>query len=156
MNEITGLYRSFRSRGYNFFVGVPCSYLTEFVREMQADPEVRYVPATREDIALGIAVGAYMAGRKPLVYLQSSGLGHLVNLITSLAKPYGVSIHLLISLRSQPFEHEFMYRIARRLLALLEYDDYTIVEERDPETPMVKRQTSIVKRDSTDSTAIDE
>ncbi|MBA2338786.1 MAG: hypothetical protein H0V88_00175 [Pyrinomonadaceae bacterium] len=43
-----------------------------------------------------------MAGKKPLVYLQSSGLGHLVNPITSLLKPNGFSIHLLISLRRRP------------------------------------------------------
>ena len=71
-----------------------------------------------------------MAGRKPLVYLQSSGLGHLVNPITSLLKPYGISVHLLVSLRTQPFEHFEMRRITLPLLELLEYDDYTIVEER--------------------------
>jgi phosphonopyruvate decarboxylase len=123
------LYNQFKSQGYDFFVGVPCSYLTEFIKELEADAERTYIPATREDVALSIAVGAYMAGRKPLVYLQSSGLGHLVNPITSLLKPYGISIHLLISLRSQPFEHFEMYRVARELMKLLEYDNYTIVEE---------------------------
>ncbi len=74
-----------------------------------------------------------MAGRKPLVYLQSSGLGHLVNPIASLLKPYGASIHLLISLRRQPFEHFEMYRITRDLMKLLAYDNYRIVEEQEPE-----------------------
>ncbi len=124
------LYRRFKEQGYDFFVGVPCSGIAGFIEELMADPEARYVPAVREDVALAIAVGAYMAGRKPLVYLQSSGLGHLVNPIASLLKPYGISIHLLVSLRSQPFEHEFMYKITRRLLDLLEYPDYTIVEEK--------------------------
>lgn len=123
------LYQHFKAKGYDFFVGVPCSYLADFIGELQADPEMTYIPAVREDVALTIAVGAYMAGRKPLVYLQSSGLGHLVNPITSLLKPYGISIHLLISLRRQPFEHFEMYRIARELLELLEYDDVTLVEE---------------------------
>lgn len=123
------LYQHFRSQGYDFFVGVPCSSLTAFIAELQADPEMMYIPATREDVALSIAVGAYMSGRKPLVFLQSSGLGHLVNPITSLLKPYGISIHLLISLRSQPFEHFEMYRITRQLMQLLAYDNYTIIEE---------------------------
>ena len=111
------------------FVGVPCSNLTEFIEALQADPEMTYIPATREDVALSIAVGAAIAGRQPLVYLQSSGLGHLVNPITSLLKPYGLSIHLLISRRSHPFEHFEMYRITEPLLTLLEYDNYTLVEE---------------------------
>jgi phosphonopyruvate decarboxylase len=123
------LYQQCKAQGYDFFVGVPCSNLTGFIEELQVDPTVTYIPATREDIALSIAVGAKMAGRKPLVYLQSAGLGHLVNAITSLLKPYGVSIHLLISRRSQPFEHVEMYRITEPLLELLEYHDYTLVEE---------------------------
>ena len=123
------LYQTFKAQGYNFFVGVPCSNLTGFIDALIADASVTYIAATREDVALSIAVGAYMAGRRPLVYLQSSGLGHLVNPITSLLQPYGISLHLLISLRSKPFEHFEMYRIAERLLQLLDYDNYTIIEE---------------------------
>lgn len=123
------LYQQCKAQGYDFFVGVPCSNLTGFIEELQADPDVMYIPATREDVALSIAVGALMAGRKPLVYLQSSGLGHLVNPITSLLTPYGMSIHLLISRRAQPFEHAEMYRITDPLLELLAYRNYTIIEE---------------------------
>lgn len=125
-----GLYRHFREQGYDFFVGVPCSGLTPFIHDLRADASLPFIPAPREDVALAIAAGAAMGGRKPLVYLQSSGLGHLVNPISSLLKPYGLSVHLLISLRTKPFEHFFMHKITLPLLTLLEYDDYTIVEER--------------------------
>ncbi len=132
-NPTAKLYHEFKAQGYDFIVGVPCSYLKGFIKEHEADSALPFIPATREDVALGIAVGAYMAGKKPLVYLQSSGLGHLVNPLTSLLKPYGVSIHLLISLRRAPFEHFEMYRITRDLMKLMEYDNYTIVEEQEPE-----------------------
>ena len=125
-----GLYEQFRRQGYDFFVGVPCSGLTPFINDLRADTSLPFLPAPREDVALAMAAGAAMAGRKPLVYLQSSGLGHLVNPITSLLKPYGISVHLLVSLRTQPFEHFEMRRITLPLLELLEYDDVTIVEER--------------------------
>jgi len=118
LTSAVGLYADLRRQGYDFFVGVPCSGLKPFI------------PAPREDVALAMAAGAAMAGRKPLVYLQSSGLGHLVNPITSLLKPYGIRVHLLISLRTQPFEHFEMHRVALPLLELLDYDDFTIVEER--------------------------
>lgn len=131
-NETAQLYHDYKREGYDFFVGVPCSYLQPFLVELERDAGVTYIPATREDVALAIAVGAHMAGRKPLVYLQSSGLGSLVNPITSLLKPYGASIHLLISLRRQPVEHFEMRRIARDLLRLLDYNDYRIVEEQEP------------------------
>ena len=122
-------YREFREKGYNFFVGVPCSQLDGFIRDLIADKQMQYIPAPREDIAMAMAVGAYMAGKKPLVFLQNSGLGHLVNIIASLLKPYGISIHLLISVRSRPFEHFFMRKITVPLLKLLEYDNYSTIEE---------------------------
>ena len=130
LTSAVGLYADFRRQGYDFFVGVPCSGLKPFIDDLQADRARPFIPVPREDIALAMATGAAMAGRKPLVYLQSSGLGHLVNPITSLLKPYGLSVHLLISLRTQPFEHFEMRRVAQPLLELLEYDDFTIVEER--------------------------
>ena len=125
-----GLYAQFRKQGYNFFAGVPCSGLTPFINDLRADASLPFIPAPREDVALAMAAGAALAGKKSLVYLQSSGLGHLVNPITSLLKPYGISVHLLISLRTQPFEHFEMHRITLPLLELLQYDNFTIVEER--------------------------
>ncbi len=133
MSETGKLYAEYKAAGYDFFVGVPCSYLKGFIKEIERDAATPYIPATREDVALSIGVGAFMAGRKPVVYLQSSGLGHLVNPITSLLKPYGISLHLLISLRRQPFEHFEMYRITRDLMRLLDYDNFRIVEESEPE-----------------------
>ena len=130
LSSSVGLYAQFRRQGYDFFVGVPCSGLTPFINDLRADTSLPFLPAPREDVALAMAAGAAMAGRKPLVYLQSSGLGHLVNPITSLLKPYGITVHLLISLRTQPFEHFEMHRVALPLLELLQYDDVTIVEER--------------------------
>lgn len=124
------LYQDFKKQGYNFFVGIPCSKLKDFTKELEADKDIEFIPVTREDVAMGLAVGAYFAGKKPLVYLQNSGLGHLVDIITSLLKPYGISIHLLISSRSKPEHHEFMYKVTKKLLELLEYDDYTIIEQK--------------------------
>jgi sulfopyruvate decarboxylase TPP-binding subunit len=122
------LYEEFRSNGFDFIVGVPCSGLKEFISDLQQDKSIDHIPAPREEVALALAVGAYLAGRKPLVYLQTSGLGYIVNPITSLLKPYGIRIHLLISRRTAPEEHVEMARITRDLLKLLEYDDYTIVD----------------------------
>lgn len=131
--KTASLYHEFKEQGYDFFVGVPCSFLKGFIRELEADSTMRYIPATREDVALSIAVGAKMAGRKPLVFIQSSGLGHLVNAITSLLTPYDVPVHILVSLRKAPFEHFEMYRISRDLLKLMNYEHFTIVEESEPE-----------------------
>lgn len=124
------LYKNFLKNGFNFFVGVPCSALSNFIAEMEKDEIHPYIPATKEDVAMAIAAGALMTGKKPLVFLQSSGLGHLVNIITSLLKPYGFSVHLLISIRHTPFEHEFMGKKCRDLLRILDYENHvTLLEE---------------------------
>ena len=125
------LYEQYKNEGYDFFVGIPCSRLKEFIDDIQNDPEVRYIPCTREDEAMGIAVGAYLTGKKPVVFTQNSGLGNMVDIITSLLKPYGISIHILISSRSKPMHHQFMHKITRPLLKLMEYDNVRIIDQED-------------------------
>ena len=51
----------FKDRGINFFSGVPDSTFGEAYNQMIMDPEIQYVPAVREDVALGIASSAFFA-----------------------------------------------------------------------------------------------
>lgn len=115
------LYQKLKKRGFDFFVGVPCSGIKQLIHEAQNDQSNTYIPVTREDEAVAIATGAYLAGKKPLVFMQSSGLGNTVNIVTSLLKPYDIHVHFLISIRKSPFEHSFMYKITKNLIKLLEY-----------------------------------
>lgn len=108
---------------YSFIVGVPCSKLKDFTDKIE-----NYIPCTREDEAMALAVGAYLVGRKPLVFLQNSGLGNLVDIMTSLLKPYDIEIPLLISTRAKPEHHAFMGKITKKLLKLLECENYELAE----------------------------
>ncbi len=78
---------------------------------------------------MALAVGAHLVGKNPLVFLQNSGLGNITDIITSLLKPYGIKINLLISIRKTPEHHSFMGKITKRLLELLEYTNYQFIEE---------------------------
>ena len=69
--------------GYNFFTGVPDSGLKPFINEI-IESGVKHIIATNEGQAIGIAVGAELAGKKSCVYLQNSGLGNIINPITSI------------------------------------------------------------------------
>ena len=110
---------------YDFVVGIPCSRLKDLTASID-----NYIPCTREDEALAIAIGASLVGKKPLVFLQNSGLGNLVDVVASLLKPYNIDeIDLLISLRSKPKHHEYMGVITRRLLKLLDYKKYKLIIE---------------------------
>ncbi|HKB11950.1 MAG TPA: thiamine pyrophosphate-binding protein [Vicinamibacterales bacterium] len=109
--------------GYNFFTGVPCSLLEGVTRILDADPRYGYVSAVREDAALGLAAGAYLGGRQPVVLMQNSGLGVSVNALVSLHQIYDMPALLVVSWRGQDAgdapEHSIMGRVTAPLLQLL-------------------------------------
>jgi sulfopyruvate decarboxylase subunit alpha len=112
-----------RQQGYDFFVGVPCSLLSGLVSLLDQAPELHYISATREDSAVGLAVGASMAGKRPMVLMQNSGLGVAVNALCSLMLMYETPALLVVSWRGQDGtdapEHLLMGRITLPLLELL-------------------------------------
>ena len=84
---------------HNFIVGVPCSKLKHFTDKIE-----NYILCSREDEAMSLAIGAWFVGKNPLVFMQNSGLGNIVDVVTSLMRPYGIEeIDLLISTRKCPF-----------------------------------------------------
>jgi phosphonopyruvate decarboxylase len=66
---------------------------------MLSDPEICYLPAVREDVALGVASAAYFVGRRGGVMMQNSGLGNLVNPLTSFSLMYKIPLLLVIGWR---------------------------------------------------------
>lgn len=88
-----------KSRGLNFFSGVPDSTFREAFNVMVRDPDIRYVPAVREDVALGVASAAYFSGRMGGVMMQNSGIGNIVNPLTSFSLMYKVPVLLLVGWR---------------------------------------------------------
>jgi phosphonopyruvate decarboxylase len=83
--------------GYDFFTGVPCSYLKGLF--LLIEKEAAYLSAVREDAALGFAAGAWMGGRKPVVFMQNSGLGVSVNTFAQLHDLYRIPVLLVVSWR---------------------------------------------------------
>lgn len=103
--------------GYDFFTGVPCSLLGALLERLSGDK--RYYPAVREDAAIGMASGAYLAGRRPVVLMQNSGLGYSLNVLTSLNLIYKIPVLCLITYRGQgpdAPEHWVMGRSCEALL----------------------------------------
>jgi phosphonopyruvate decarboxylase len=109
---------------YDFIVGIPCSGLKYFTDKVD-----NYIPCTREDEAIALAAGAYMVGKRPVVFLQNSGLGNIIDAVTSLLRPYGIKIDFLISLRNRPEHHALMGRITVRTLRLLGYGRYRLIKQ---------------------------
>ena len=66
---------------------------------MSEDPDLRYVPAVREDVALGIASARYFTGGLGGVLMQNSGIGNLINPLTSFNLLYRVPALLIVGWR---------------------------------------------------------
>ncbi|MBP2146923.1 sulfopyruvate decarboxylase subunit beta [Methanofollis sp. W23] len=60
---------------------------------------IRTVGLTREEDGVGIAAGAVMAGLHPVVVIQSSGLGNMLNAIMSLSVTFSLPLPVLASWR---------------------------------------------------------
>jgi len=110
-------------RGFDFFGGVPCSLIEDLIATLETHPRLRYVATPREDVAVGLAAGAWFAGRRPAVLMQNSGLGTSLNALASLSLMYGLPALLLVTWRGHQGkdapEHILMGEISPSLLELL-------------------------------------
>ncbi len=113
------------ARGYDFFAGVPCSFVKPLINAVIESPKLRYLGGASEGEVLGITTGAWIAGRHTVAMCQNSGFGNMVNPLTSLNRPFGVPTLLIVTWRGEPGlgdepQHEQMGRILQPLIECLE------------------------------------
>ncbi len=78
-------------------VSLPCDKNKGFTDLIHR--EFRVVEVTREEDGVGICAGAYMAGSRPIMSIQSSGIGNMLNAMMSLTAYYGLPLVILASWR---------------------------------------------------------
>jgi phosphonopyruvate decarboxylase len=110
--------------GFDFFTGVPCSLVEDVIAVLEGERDAPYVAAVREDAAVGLAAGAWFAGRRPCVLMQNSGLGTSLNALASLSLMYGLPALIVVTWRGYEGkdapEHILTGRITPQILELLE------------------------------------
>ena len=88
-----------------FAVGVPDSQLRSLCDFLMQQCEIgkNHIIAANEGNCVAIAAGHYLATREiPLVYLQNSGIGNIVNPVESLTKIYKIPCIFVIGWRGEP------------------------------------------------------
>lgn len=95
-----------KSCDIDFFAGVPdsllkniCAYITDNL------PAKQNIIAANEGGAMGIAAGYHLAtGKVPVVYMQNSGEGNIINPLASLTdkEVYNIPVLLVIGWRGRP------------------------------------------------------
>ena len=117
------------NNGINTFYGVPdsllksiCAYITDNTDDSN------HIIAANEGNALALGIGYHLATSKvPLIYMQNSGLGNIVNPLLSLAdkEVYSIPLLLMIGWRGKPGikdepQHVKQGRITEELLNSME------------------------------------
>ncbi|WP_284275139.1 phosphonopyruvate decarboxylase [Bradyrhizobium iriomotense] len=98
------LLSKLRTAGYTFFSGVPCSIFGDLFGLVAESSGLLTVPAANEGSAVALVAGAALSGQRGVVALQNSGLGNVINPLTSLLMVNKIPILLLLSVRGHPDE----------------------------------------------------
>ena len=120
----------------DYMIGVPDSTLRQFCDYLQFEGrgEFSHFVTPNEGAAVGMAAGVYLSTGKPAcVYMQNSGVGNIINPVTSLLNEevYGIPMLFIIGWRGEPGfhdepQHKFMGRITQEMLELLEIQ-YSVI-----------------------------
>ncbi len=155
------------NKGYSHLCVVPCSFAKNVINAAINNDKIEYLPCASEAVAVSVAAGLKMAGKKPIVIVQSSGVTNMGSNITSLLKPYGVTFPMLTSWRTyKDGDSEIQHQhLATELPALIESYGYehTILNIDDTEKALEQidvcdttHTMCIIKKDSFSKIELDD
>jgi len=140
MISVEFFYECLSECDVDFFSGVPdsllkdiCAYVTDHV------PKDSHIIAANEGGALSIGIGYHLATKKvPLIYMQNSGLGNIINPLLSLADSdvYSIPMILMIGWRGEPGindepQHKKQGRVTEGLLKSMEIPYIELTKDMD-------------------------
>jgi sulfopyruvate decarboxylase subunit beta len=127
----------------DFTASLPCEKIKTLLE--MVEERFFHVPLTREEEGVGICAGAALAGRRPAMFVQSSGIGNMVNALLSLTQFYELPLAIFVSQRGIYKEKiAAQFPMGQRLPAILNgagipcsiissRDDLIIAAQRLPE-----------------------
>jgi len=151
---------------YTHLCVVPCSFAKNVINEAINNHNIEYLPAASEAIACSIAAGLKMAGKNPIVIVQSSGLANMASCITSLLKPYGVTFPILTSWRTykegdSEIQHQHLATELPQLISAYGYKHH-ILDSQDLRNAITQindcdksHTVCIIKKDSFDKVELE-
>src|SRR3984893_1213974 len=120
-----------RGRGFDWYAGVPCSYLSPFINYVLQDPSLHYFSMANEGDAVALIAGVALAGAggsshgRGISMMQNSGLGNAVSPLTSLTWTFRLPQLLIVTWRGHPGvpdepQHRLMGPITPKMLETME------------------------------------
>ena len=121
-----------RSAGVDMVVSLPCDKNKGFTDLIHH--EFKVVDVTREEDGVGVCAGAYLVGRRPVMSIQSSGIGNMLNAMMSLTACYRMPLVILASWRGVDDEKiEAQKPFNTRIPELLRVYDIDCLDVSEPE-----------------------
>jgi sulfopyruvate decarboxylase alpha subunit len=116
---------------------VPDKVLAPLIRRLHADEYFTVINPAREEEAVGIVSGAYLAGVRGIVLMQTSGFATLPNVLASLALPFQIPLLMMVSERGTLGDHQLGQAIVcstlRPILEALRIEHFAIERREDLE-----------------------
>ena len=81
----------------DFTASLPCEKIKTLLE--MVEERFFHIPLTREEEGVGICAGAALAGRRPAMFVQSSGIGNMLNALLSLTQFYELPLAIFVSQR---------------------------------------------------------
>jgi phosphonopyruvate decarboxylase len=150
-----------RERHFDWYAGVPCSYLTPFINYVLQQRSLRYLSMANEGDAVALVAGVALAGAagshgvllhgRGVSMMQNSGLGNAVSPLTSLTFTFRLPQLLIVTWRGRPGEtdepqHQLMGAITAEMLRTMEIAWELFPTEVDAIGPALDRATAHMDR----------
>ena len=124
----------------DFYTGVPDSQikaLCNYLMNTYGIDENHHIIAANEGSCTALAAGYHLAtGKVPVVYMQNSGEGNIINPVASLLndKVYAIPCIFVVGWRGEPGVHDepqhiYQGEITRKLLDLMDIENFVIGED---------------------------
>lgn len=141
-----------KALGYDFYSGVPCSFLKDLINYAINDCE--YIGAANEGDAVAIASGAKLGGRKAVVLMQNSGLTNATSPLTSLNFCFQLPVLGFVSWRGQPEvqdepQHELMGQITHSMLGLMDVKHQVLAQDLQTAEQQLKQADNWINQGKT-------
>ncbi len=129
--------RTFKSNDIRLITYVPDKVLAPLISRLHGDDFFTVVCPAREEEAVGIVCGAYMAGLRGIVLMQTSGFATVPNVLASLTVPYQIPLLMMISERGTLGDFQLgqaiVCRIMRPVLQTLGIEHFAITRPDEVE-----------------------
>jgi phosphonopyruvate decarboxylase len=147
MLDTPGFGAALKKEGFDFYAGVPCSFLKDLIN--YAINEAEYVMAANEGDGAAICAGAWLGGRRPVLLMQNSGLGNAVSPLTSLNAVFHIPVLGFVSLRGEPGladepQHELMGVITDKMLEVMNIDYAFLAADMDKALTQLKKASAVI------------